>query len=243
MRRNVGKRKRAAHRLVRLPCLERKAELGIDLAGADKAVSMRVDARLDPEQNIGRLAFLCGDRFQRRELFEIVDDDAAYAVVHRHLQFTGRFIVAVEADFFHRESGRFCRVQFPAGNDVQTHVFVRAYAAHFLTAEGFAGKQRQTLFAVIAANGRRERTTVFSYLTLVHHVHGRAVFFCDLHRVDAADGQVVFLIDCQTVGYKHFSLPFQSFSLTYSKTLSIACLSSGTPVPLSAENESTSSGW
>ena len=81
-----------------IPIQHGDAELGIHMGCHDVLVRVRLNARIDPQEDtdlsVGALdladEFLC--------FHDIVDDDCADAAIQRHTDFIGCFVVAVEED-------------------------------------------------------------------------------------------------------------------------------------------------
>src|SRR5690606_26069215 len=183
---------RPAGGLVGLAAGEAEAELRIDLPGLDVRVGVGFDARGDPEEDRGPGAGAPGERVQKLQFVQVVDDDPVHPVLEGHLQLFGRFVVPVEDDAVRRKAREKRRVELAAGDDVEVEAFF------FDDAADGGGEQRFTRvdhFEVGIGAGKPldVRPGLRAQVRLVQDVKGRAEAPGELHRVASPDEEVVFL--------------------------------------------------
>ena len=130
---------RRAHRLHGLSIFERKAEFAVNLPGADKAVGMRVNPRLDAKQNIGGLVPTPGLLTQPVELVWVIHDDAADPLLQGIGQLLGRFVIAVKAQKLRVNPSAKGGSQFAAGHHVHAQPLLLDDLGHGKAGKGLAG--------------------------------------------------------------------------------------------------------
>ena len=199
---------RRSHSLQRFARLQRKAEFGVDLAGADEIMRMRVDTRLDAEQHAGRFARCLCQRAQQLQLSDVIHHDTPHTALQRHGQLISRLIVSVEINSLSREPRLQRRVQLAAGHHIRTKAFFVQDTVHPLAAERFAGIQYQTLFMIMRVHGIFQRAAVGPDGILVHHIQRRTVFRGQRYGIQPADRQMSMPVDSRHFCF-HTSLPLR----------------------------------
>ena len=189
--------------LKRFARFDRQTELAVDLTGADEFMGVRVNTRLDAQQNIDGFAVFGGNVAERIQLLEIIDDHAADAGFHGVVQFVKRFVVAVEIQFFRRNAGGQRRINLTARHHVESQPFLGGNAAHFFAAKRLGRVIDQTVAVIVFLDGIDKGAAVFSDLLLVHDVARRAELSGKLQRIRAADGQAPFFVYGNAIGNKH----------------------------------------
>ena len=172
------------------PCLQGKAELAIDLAGADKLVGVGVDARLDPKHHWGGGPFGCRKGVQGPQFGEVVRHDPAHPVLQGHGQLLRRFVAAVEDHLVHGKIRRLCGVQLPGGYHVQPQALLLYHAADSFAAEGLGSVSRQAVPPVKPLDGTAVEAAVLPDGLLAHNKQRGSVFLGQGQGVPAADGKV-----------------------------------------------------
>ena len=117
-----GMSERLLHGRPGLAVLDREAELGIELAGRDEVVSIRLDAGRDAQLGLD-LAALRHRSQEELEFIGAVDHDRA-ARPHRQCQLLGGFVVAEEVNSVGREAGPHGQVELTGGDDVEAEALL-----------------------------------------------------------------------------------------------------------------------
>ena len=122
----------------RIAVAEVEPELRVVLPGGDELVRVGVDARRDPQQDLGRRSGTRrGERVEAIELVERIDHDVAHAGGDRHPQLGQRLVVAVQGTRSGRDTGGQRDVEFPSGGDVEQQPLVVREPGHRRAQEGF----------------------------------------------------------------------------------------------------------
>ena len=132
-----------ADKILCLPGFDCDAEFGVDLAGGDGFIGVRVDARRQTQQHLlpDAPAFcLAADDFQ---FLRMVGDKIADVCCHRVGNVGVGFVVAVEEGALHLETCALCRRNLARGDDVDRHALVLHDGVDALEAGGFAGVERK----------------------------------------------------------------------------------------------------
>ena len=141
------------------------------------------------------------------ELFHLVDVvhyDSANAIIQRHVQLFGGFVVAVEAGVFYIKASLYGGVQFTAGNHVDSHLFRLHHTVDLLAGKRLAGIANQSLSVIVGLHALAEDTAVPPDHVLIHDIERGSVLFCQCDGIHTADGQIALSVYAQIVRYKHF---------------------------------------
>src|SRR5689334_22541526 len=81
-------------------CPYAQAKLGVEHAGLDMHVRVRLDGRCDAQQHFLSYAARARQLTEACDLVEVVDDDPPYTCLQRVLQLLGGLVVPVKKDSF-----------------------------------------------------------------------------------------------------------------------------------------------
>ena len=138
---HAGKRERALDKRHSLPGLDGGAEFGIDRAGDDLFMRMRIDARRNAQQDVLHLAVRAGDAVEREQLVLVVDDEGAHPDVQRVGDIRVGFVVAVEIDVLRIKAGLAGGIQLAGRNDVRADPLRRGDAVDVHIRQRLRGEQ------------------------------------------------------------------------------------------------------
>ena len=124
----AGRRNGAAHGLLRVAGLDGEAELAVERAGRRVDVSMGIDAGREAQHDVLHDAAGAGHLVEHVQLAEVVDYDAADAVIEGHRELFRPLVVAVEVDVRGGYLGRLRDGQLAAGHDVESEPPLRSRA-------------------------------------------------------------------------------------------------------------------
>ncbi len=124
---------------LRLPGLNGRAKLGVNLARADFRMGVRVDARGQAEQNILRNSSRPGLNVDGGELVQVVADNAANPVGNGERDILVGLVIPMEIDALHRKAGPVCRVQLTWGDNIHPQALLRGDLIDVFKAQRLAG--------------------------------------------------------------------------------------------------------
>ena len=178
--------------------LDGTAEFGIDLAGRDFNVCVRIDAGRYAQHNGGRFAFGRTDLVKVVKFGKVVGNDDTDAAFDGIFEVGNRLVVAVKMDFFGRKTGGKRGVNLTRGNRVGAQPFAVGNAVNFLKGKGFAGKENFGFFE-ITSRAMRVFLAHGAHFVLVENIKRRAVFLGKADRVDSGDREVAGCVDAVIV--------------------------------------------
>lgn len=114
----------ASDRRLGLTILDREPELRIGDAGADLAMRVDIDTRIDPDQDRVRRSRITCQLLKERDLVVVVDHDLADPGRNRLPQLATALVVAVQADSLGWHSPSQCDEEFTTGNNIQAKALI-----------------------------------------------------------------------------------------------------------------------
>ena len=169
--------------------LDGTAEFGIDLAGRDFDVRVRINAGRYAQHNGGRFAFGRTNLVKVVKFGKVVGNDHADAAFDGIFEIGNRLVVAVKMDFFGRKTGGKRGVNLTRGNRVGAQPFAVGNAVNFLKGKGFAGKENFGFFEI----ARRALGVFFTHgahFVLVENIKRRAVFLGKADGINSGNRKV-----------------------------------------------------
>ena len=203
---DVGKTQGEADKILCLPGFDCDAEFGVDLAGGDGFIGVRVDARRQTQQHLlpdAPALCLAADDFQ---LLRMVGNKIADVCCHRIGNVGIGFVVAVEEGALHLKARALCRRNLARGDDVDRHALVLHDGVDALEAGGFAGVERKAPFSERTRHRGFIHAAVLADAVLVHKIQRRFVVRREPDRILARKRQVSAFVDAD-VAAKHFLPP------------------------------------
>ncbi|MNK95786.1 hypothetical protein D3C87_1160410 [compost metagenome] len=172
-----------------------EAELGVDLAGPDEVVGMRLDAGGDPEKHVGADADFLGQHGEQVQFVEVVDDETAHAFLEGVAKLFGALVVPLEVDVFGRNAGFEDREEFAAGDHLGGEAFLMDEEIDGHVAEGLARVKHLGRPRVVFPDGLQVGPAGALDGGLVEDVEGRPVGLHEILKVGASDLPAALRID------------------------------------------------